>query len=121
MSRLARHASANVNTSAAAGDVGVAPGAAAVAGGRRVRSSSAAVRAWAILREIPDGATVAADNRLAPQLTARCTVYLFPTEPSERVRPEWVALTGRTPPSLPGYQLVVDRDGVILLRTGDQR
>jgi hypothetical protein len=75
----------------------------------------------AVLREIPDGATVAADNRLAPQLTARCTVYLFPTEPSQRVRPEWVALTGGTPPSLPGYQLVVDRDGVILLRAGDQR
>ncbi|MFJ3900801.1 DUF2079 domain-containing protein [Streptomyces sp. NPDC090025] len=34
-----------------------------------------------LLARIPDGATVAASNRLAPQLTARCTVVLFPTFP----------------------------------------
>ena len=34
-----------------------------------------------LLRRIPDGATVAASNRLAPQLTSRATVVLFPTFP----------------------------------------
>ncbi|MFF0437660.1 DUF2079 domain-containing protein [Streptomyces sp. NPDC004327] len=34
-----------------------------------------------LLARIPDGATVAASNRLAPQLTSRCTVVLFPTFP----------------------------------------
>ncbi|MGW5422635.1 DUF2079 domain-containing protein [Streptomyces sp. NPDC003943] len=37
--------------------------------------------ARALLARIPDGATVAASNRLAPQLTSRCTVVLFPTFP----------------------------------------
>ncbi|MEU9197023.1 DUF2079 domain-containing protein [Streptomyces hundungensis] len=35
----------------------------------------------ALLRRIPDGATVAASNRLVPQLTSRTTVALFPTFP----------------------------------------
>ncbi|MFJ8308517.1 MULTISPECIES: DUF2079 domain-containing protein [unclassified Streptomyces] len=34
-----------------------------------------------LLRLIPDGATVAASNRLAPQLTSRTTVVVFPTFP----------------------------------------
>ena len=34
-----------------------------------------------LLDRIPDGATVAASNRLAPQLTSRCTVVVFPTFP----------------------------------------
>ena len=37
--------------------------------------------ARALLARIPDGATVAASNRLAPQLTSRCVVVLFPTFP----------------------------------------
>jgi len=45
------------------------------------------------LAGIPDGARVAADNRLAPQLTARCTVYLFPAYPQAGIRPEWVAVS----------------------------
>ncbi|WP_203842110.1 DUF2079 domain-containing protein [Winogradskya humida] len=45
------------------------------------------------LARIPDNAQVAADNRLAPQLTSRCTVYLFPVYPQGDVRPEWVAVT----------------------------
>ncbi|MFD7228626.1 DUF2079 domain-containing protein [Streptomyces sp. NPDC059881] len=36
-----------------------------------------------LLRRIPDGATVAASNRLVPQLTSRCDVVLFPTWPVE--------------------------------------
>ncbi|MFD9821105.1 DUF2079 domain-containing protein [Streptomyces violascens] len=34
-----------------------------------------------LLRRIPDGVTVAASNRLVPQLTSRTTVVLFPTFP----------------------------------------
>ncbi|MET7618321.1 DUF2079 domain-containing protein [Streptomyces sp. NPDC005408] len=37
--------------------------------------------ARSLLAQIPDGATVAASNRLAPQLTSRCEVVLFPTFP----------------------------------------
>ncbi|WP_418958862.1 DUF2079 domain-containing protein [Streptomyces tritici] len=37
--------------------------------------------ARALLDRIPDGATVAASNRLVPQLTSRCTVVVFPTFP----------------------------------------
>ncbi|MBP0451082.1 DUF2079 domain-containing protein [Kitasatospora sp. RG8] len=59
-----------------------------------------------VLAVIPDGATVAAANRLAAQLTGRCTVSLFPylstpdadvsAGPSVR-RPQarWVAVTDR--------------------------
>ncbi|MFE9424943.1 DUF2079 domain-containing protein [Kitasatospora sp. NPDC006697] len=50
------------------------------------------------LAVIPDGATVAAANRLAPQLTARCTVSLFPDlsppdapGPPSRPVAHWVA------------------------------
>jgi uncharacterized membrane protein len=45
------------------------------------------------LTRIPDDADVAADNRLAPQLTSRCTVYFFPVYPQADVRPEWVAIS----------------------------
>ncbi|WP_035849237.1 DUF2079 domain-containing protein [Kitasatospora azatica] len=51
------------------------------------------------LAVIPDGASVAAANRLAPQLTNRCTVSLFPfltapgaAGPSWRPVAEWVAV-----------------------------
>ncbi|MFI1941461.1 DUF2079 domain-containing protein [Streptomyces purpureus] len=37
--------------------------------------------ARALLAKIPDGASVAASNRLIPQLTSRCTVVVFPTFP----------------------------------------
>ncbi|MFG2643052.1 DUF2079 domain-containing protein [Streptomyces sp. NPDC048370] len=37
--------------------------------------------ARALLARVPDGATVAASNRLAPQLTSRCEVVIFPTFP----------------------------------------
>ncbi|MEU8821261.1 DUF2079 domain-containing protein [Actinoplanes sp. NPDC048796] len=60
------------------------------------RVSPRAQQAKLALTRIPDGAHVAADNRLAPQLTARRTVYLFPAYPQPDVRPEWVAVT--TPP-----------------------
>jgi uncharacterized membrane protein len=87
----------------------------------------------AVLATIPDGATVAATNELAPQLTNRCTVYLFPTFPAGDLRPEYVAVMD--PPDttlfprdavtagvdrLPGlgYHVVVHRDGVVVWRYG---
>ncbi|MFE7132328.1 DUF2079 domain-containing protein [Streptomyces sp. NPDC057638] len=47
------------------------------------RTTPHVTAAHALLDRIPDGATVAASNRLAPQLTARCEVVLFPTFPVE--------------------------------------
>ncbi|WP_328310401.1 DUF2079 domain-containing protein [Streptomyces sp. NBC_00442] len=65
-----------------------------------------------LLRHIPDGATVAASNRLAPQLTSRATVVLFPTFPvagklyeKDRSVPrptaQWIAYDRRPAPSWP--------------------
>jgi uncharacterized membrane protein len=54
------------------------------AGARQVRLA---------LARIPDNAHVAADNRLAPQLTSRHTVYFFPAYPRADVRTEWVAVS----------------------------
>ncbi|WP_274561713.1 DUF2079 domain-containing protein [Streptomyces spiramyceticus] len=48
-----------------------------------------------LLRRIPDGATVAASNRLAPQLTSRCTVVLFPSYP---IPGKLYEASGRPPP-----------------------
>ncbi|MFI1398365.1 DUF2079 domain-containing protein [Streptomyces sp. NPDC020681] len=45
------------------------------------RSTAHIDAARALLARIPDGATVAASNRLAPQLTSRCQVVLFPSFP----------------------------------------
>ncbi|MCC9311187.1 DUF2079 domain-containing protein [Kitasatospora sp. RB6PN24] len=60
--------------------------------------SAQVVAARRVLAVIPDGARVAAANALAPQLTGRCTVSLFPylTHPGQagpRDRPvaDWVA------------------------------
>ncbi|MCS0634509.1 DUF2079 domain-containing protein [Streptomyces sp. LP05-1] len=69
--------------------------------------------ARALLARIPDGATVAASNRLAPQLTARCTVVIFPTFPvagrlyeydRKRLPPptaEWIVHDRRAPEAWP--------------------
>ena len=87
----------------------------------------------AALTAIPDGTTVAASNALAPQLTSRCTVFLFPTYPTPELRPEFVALLD--PPDttlfpadamaagvdrLPGlgYRVVAHHDSVVLWRLG---
>jgi uncharacterized membrane protein len=52
------------------------------------------------LATIPDRATVAAENSLAPQLTNRTEVYLFPTFPTQRFRPDWVAVVDPPEPGL---------------------
>ncbi len=46
-----------------------------------------------VLAKIPDGATVAASNRLAPRLTGRCTVLFFDSYPAGTFRPEWVVVS----------------------------
>jgi uncharacterized membrane protein len=83
------------------------------------------------LNTIPNGVSVAAVNRLAPQLTARCQVYLFPNYPDDSIRPEWIAVTETPDTSLTsaatftdrltqlgelGYHLVTKRDGIVLFR-----
>ncbi|MFD9890861.1 DUF2079 domain-containing protein [Amycolatopsis sp. NPDC059027] len=57
-----------------------------------------------VLAGVPDGATVAAAGRLAPHLTSRCRVLLYPTYPSGAEQPEWVVVTrpeGTWPLSVP--------------------
>lgn len=66
-----------------------------------------------LLQRIPDGATVAASNRLVPQLTSRCHVVLFPTWPVEghlyeydgkrtpRPTAEWIIHDSRAPEAWP--------------------
>ncbi|MET0496090.1 MAG: DUF2079 domain-containing protein [Actinoplanes sp.] len=86
------------------------------------------------LARIPDDADVAADNRLAPQLTARSTVYFFPIYPQAGRRPEWVAVSTPTDTSMAapatmaaavdrlpayGYQVVLRSRGVIIFHRND--
>ncbi|MFJ7250519.1 DUF2079 domain-containing protein [Kitasatospora sp. NPDC098652] len=63
------------------------------------RGDGRAARVRAVLAVVPDGARVAAGNHLAPQLTGRCTVSLFPYltppgGPDDWGRPvaDWVAV-----------------------------
>jgi uncharacterized membrane protein len=98
------------------------------------RIDPAVAQVRSVLDLIPSGASVAASNRLAPQLTADQTVFLFPTYPRRGRLTEWVVTTeddvsplsaadiaARTAqlPAL-GYDLVV-RDGPLaLFRLGRQ-
>ncbi|MFF3459628.1 DUF2079 domain-containing protein [Streptomyces sp. NPDC002730] len=84
-----------------------------------------------VLDHIPDGATVAASNRLVPQLTSRTTVSEFGL-PGRRPVPEWIVVDTATPQGRPvsraqqardidaararGYRTAIDRDGYLLLR-----
>lgn len=57
------------------------------------RLPAESVAGRAALAAIPDGARVAAANKLAPQLTGRCPVSLFPPiRPPAGGLPEWVAV-----------------------------
>ncbi len=116
----------------AAGTVPVALGAQPL--GRLLRPSYAHVppdvaEARRILAVIPDGADVAAANRLAPQLTARCRVLrLDPVFLARRPRWAAVALPGRAGPPPPreevavqglaasGYRPVARGGGIMLYR-----
>ncbi|MFD8723495.1 DUF2079 domain-containing protein [Streptomyces sp. NPDC059629] len=94
-------------------------------------TSPRVAQAHRILELIPDGATVAASNRLAPQLTDRAQVTVFGF-PGSRPSPQWIVVDTATPMGWPvspeqegqliaqarsdGYVTVVDRDGCLLLR-----
>ncbi|WP_158624149.1 DUF2079 domain-containing protein [Micromonospora sp. HM5-17] len=52
------------------------------------------------LATIPDRTTVAAENSLAPQLTNRTEVYLFPAFPTQQFCPDWVAVVDPPEPGL---------------------
>jgi uncharacterized membrane protein len=86
--------------------------------------------AAATLARIPDGADVAASNRLAPQLTGRCRVFRLLASPPWR-RPEWAAAVVGTAPFGPlpaadaatlrgllqaGYAPVAQGGGVVIYR-----
>lgn len=84
--------------------------------------------ARSVLARIPDGAGVGASNRLAPQLTGRCRVQIFPTRPGEPL-PDWVVVArpyGRPAPARTqeaplddlrdtGYEIVTDLGHITLL------
>ena len=86
--------------------------------------------ALAMMRLIPDGATVAATNRLAPQLTDRCTVSAFGA-PGSRPDPQWIIVDTTAPPDWSltpdqqaqqldqarahGYSTAADAGGYLLL------
>ncbi|MEX0172529.1 DUF2079 domain-containing protein [Streptomyces sp. LMG1-1-1.1] len=99
----------------------------------RTWSESAHVRtADELLAEIPDGATVAASNRLAAQLADRATVSeicLFPRSFPPSEPPQWLIYDDTDPsdpdcaagkameaatPDVPGYRMVARRDGISL-------
>lgn len=83
-----------------------------------------------LLDRIPDGASVAASNRLVPQLTSRCDVYLVPEFRSHGAWPDWIvvdlhdefpvptAVLERhvTELTLLGYWAVARTGNVVLLR-----
>lgn len=47
-----------------------------------------------LLLRVPDGASVAAPNRVGPQLTNRATVLLYPWYPNAETKPDWVLADG---------------------------
>ncbi|MGI8328718.1 DUF2079 domain-containing protein [Actinomadura scrupuli] len=92
------------------------------------RFSPGVTAARDLMREIPDGATVAAGDYLAPQLTDRCAVVLFP-DPFRRAT-DWVIVDTTRLSVVPapeaqqraalqalpgqGFRLVGDRAGILL-------
>ncbi|MER6434123.1 DUF2079 domain-containing protein [Streptomyces sp900105245] len=86
-----------------------------------------------ILSRIPDESTVAASNRLVPQITNRCTVMVLGL-PQNQGNPEWVLADTREPQGWPigreqemievenfrqrGYKTVREEEGFVLLQYG---
>lgn len=83
-----------------------------------------------ILRLVPDGARVAVGNSLAPRLTDRCDVVLFPNAdhvPVDRVVVDTTCMSGVPAPreqqeaalawlSSDGFQRINQIDGIVLFR-----
>jgi uncharacterized membrane protein len=94
-------------------------------------TSPRVVLAHRVLDRIPDSATVAASNRLVPQLASRTQVTVF-GYPGSRPDPEWIVVDTAAPQGWPvspdrerqllaqvrdgNYATVVDSDGYLLLR-----
>lgn len=83
-----------------------------------------------VLSLIPENVTVAATNRLAPQLTSSRDVYLFAADSPDLARADWVVVDIAEPdwPNDPptvrrqieqlrhhGYRTVIERSGFVLL------
>ncbi|WP_181773574.1 DUF2079 domain-containing protein [Amycolatopsis pittospori] len=96
------------------------------------RADDRVATAHRLMDVIPDDATVAASNHLAPQLTSRTTVQLYPViAPRTTIDTEWVIADTRLP-GWPGtaaeqsqdlrrlreteYRTVTEEDGFVLLR-----
>ncbi|MFI6443751.1 DUF2079 domain-containing protein [Kitasatospora sp. NPDC050543] len=95
------------------------------------RPSTRAQAARTVLAQIPSGATVAASNRLVPQLTNRCRVLEFGW-PEGWTAAEWIVVEEADPMGWPltpererqelagaeqhGYAVVLEHGGVTLLR-----
>ncbi|MCX4515738.1 DUF2079 domain-containing protein [Streptomyces sp. NBC_01619] len=89
--------------------------------------------ARAVMRLIPDGATVQASTHLVPQLTNRTSVSLFGW-PASRPNPQWIMVDTQVPQNRrwplsfqqehdalaaarsAGYSTAADEDGLVLLR-----
>ncbi|MDH6577023.1 DUF2079 domain-containing protein [Kitasatospora sp. MAP5-34] len=96
------------------------------------RSSVRAEAAHSLLARIPSGARVAASNRLVPQLTDRCTVFVFGLPQQPWSTAQWLAVDDGQPMGWPltpageraqlalaesvGYQVVGSEGGVTVLR-----
>ncbi|MEU2390625.1 DUF2079 domain-containing protein [Streptomyces sp. NPDC007369] len=90
-----------------------------------------AAAAHRLMDRIPDGAAVAASNRLVPQLTSRCTVTLFGF-PGIPLTAEWIIVDAQDPMGFPlsaedearalrearaaGWHPVAEDGGYVLLR-----
>ena len=85
-----------------------------------------------LLDRIPDGATVATSNQLAPQLTRRAQVSLVGSADPPAVPPDWILVDPADTSNYPGpiasslaivaadrrsgrYRLVASEDGIVLL------
>ncbi|MFE3765431.1 DUF2079 domain-containing protein [Streptomyces sp. NPDC059104] len=95
------------------------------------RAAPRAAAAHRVLDRIPDGATVAASNRLVPQLTDRCTVTLFGFR-GIPLTADWIVVDTTDPMGFPlsardeahaldraraeGFRTVTRDDGFLLLR-----
>jgi uncharacterized membrane protein len=87
-----------------------------------------------MLDRIPDGTTVAATNMLIPQISSRCTAFVFPSYPVPGLRTEWIVAEELPPELWPyssddqaryladaraaGYRTVADENGLVLLHRG---
>ncbi|WP_050514676.1 DUF2079 domain-containing protein [Streptomyces rimosus] len=100
------------------------------------RPSPWATAAHEVMAAVPDGAEIAADNFLAPQLTARARVHRFPQALDNATKPEWLLVSNPTQGGMPdfawelprlpdipsaGYRLVKEQSGIQLYRLADRQ